>query len=208
MIGQESFDGARPRFLETEQLLEHVEHSARIEAGRRHESDAEVVGFLFVGTTESRHRTAGDDVRENRLQRVRILAEENAADDADLLLLLDLFDGVPRDDVRDLVRHHAGEHVRFVGLCDQSGVDVDVTTGKRERVHVRIVDDFEIERPARERRPRVNALADAANVRVQPRVAIELNLLIDLRSELITELPLLIERDRTTGRSERSTRSA
>src|SRR5438874_3264828 len=48
VIGEELVDRARLRFLETEQLLEHVEHSVRIESRRRHEADAEIVCLLLI----------------------------------------------------------------------------------------------------------------------------------------------------------------
>ena len=107
-----------------------------------------------------------------------------------------------RHDVADLVRHDAGEHVGLVRLRDQAAIDVDVAARKREGVDGGVIDDLEVERPACQRRARVEPLADAADVLVEPRVAIELDLLIDLRRQLIAELPLLIERHRAARPAE------
>ncbi len=101
-------------------------------------------------------------------------------------MLLDLFDRVTRDHVADLVRDDARQHVGLVGLRDQSRIDVDVATGKTERVHRRIVDDLEIERTIRERRDGVDSLADHPQIGRRLRIVDQSNLLLDLRRGLIS----------------------
>ena len=75
--------------------------------------------------------------------------------------------------------------------------------GNAERVDVRIVDDIEREQPPRQRRRRVDALADHRQIRLGGGVIVELHLLRDLRSHLIAELPFLIERDAVARRAAR-----
>src|SRR5207237_3139795 len=76
-----------------------------------------------------------------------------------------------------------------------------------ERVDGRIIDDFKVEWPARERGDRVDPLADHAHVGDSLRVAHELHLLLDLRGHLLAELPFLIERN-VTAQSADTARAA
>src|SRR6266545_4446213 len=193
MIAEESRDRAVSAPLHRQQSLEEVQHAMRVVPGAGHEIEAHVVALLLICAAEARHRPAGDNLRHDLRHDVRILTEKNAADDIDLLCLLHLLDCMPGYDMADFVRQHPRELVGLVCAGDQTGVDVNVTAGNAEGVHGWIADDFEVERPVRNRSHAVNALADHAHVRERLRVVDQPHLLRDLRSHLISKLPFLIE---------------
>src|SRR6185503_3678348 len=114
--------------------------------GPGHDLRAQNVSFSLVFTTELQ--------QVNRKRRLGQLADAwstenrsgdsgNAAKDAVLLRLTCLRRAVSQRNVTDLMGHHARHFTFTARRFDHAAVDVHWTTGKRERIDVSCVNDFE-----------------------------------------------------------------
>ena len=110
MVGEEARHGAVAALLQAEQLLEHVQHPARVVAGFGHVLQAEVVGFFSSARLKRAIAPPAITCASSCCNPFGFWPR-NGADRADLLLGLDLLDDVARDDVTDLVRDNAGQFV-------------------------------------------------------------------------------------------------
>src|SRR5688572_7775579 len=99
---------------------------------------------------------------------------------------------MPLNDVSDLVSECAGELVEPVGALDESAVDVDVATRKRERVYLRGVDHVEMPVEIRATRGAGDLGSELLDVRTDNGVSDDGELRIDLIGVLATERDLLI----------------
>ena len=105
-----------------------------------------------------------------------------------------VFRTVTRRDVRNFVRHHAGQFGFVVGSENQTAVDVEESAGKRERVDFVGFDDFDREWNLRVGVPD-EILADAVDVFVDRRIVDQLDLAFDFRGQLAAHRDLFFERD-------------
>src|SRR5579872_7528765 len=65
MVLEESRDRAVAALIESEQLLEEIEHAVRIVAGRGHVLQARIVRRFLIRAAESRHHAAGENLRDD-----------------------------------------------------------------------------------------------------------------------------------------------
>ncbi len=125
-------------------------------------------------------------------------AEDLTGDRADLELLplRRLRRAVPQHDVRELVRHHAGDFTFGSRRLDHSAIQEHRSAGQRKRVDVAQVDDVEgvAERRLAEltRYHRDEPLADILDELFRALVVEQRHLLTDLTSRLASELDVLL----------------
>jgi hypothetical protein len=128
---------------------EHVRHAPRVVTGPRHDLRAEQVGLAFVFTAvlqeiraEPEVGALSDDVAGGAADDG---AENLAGDSADLefLRLGRLRGPVAERDVRDLVRHDAGDLAFLLRRFNHAAMEEHRPAGQRERVDLGLVDDLE-----------------------------------------------------------------
>ena len=194
MRAERSRDGVGLLLLLRLETLEELHHRRRIVAGLVQVLHAEEVGVLLelAGELQHRHRqgevgclldaVTGPTSEEH--QRNAGVPHELRAGRAPR--------AVPGCDMGDLVRHHARQLRLVLGQLDEAGVDVEVTAGQRERVHLVGIDHLDCEwhpsvRVANE------VLPDPVDVLGDDRVVDDLGVLLDLGRELPAELDFLLE---------------
>src|SRR5215510_8781140 len=148
-------DGSRSRAFLYLKLFKEAHCGAWIIAGLVKILQPEVIGFGFVLTRELQEL--------HRNQEPRCLPKSEAADAAhedqryrseiDQLGLRRLLRPVTRRNVRDLMRHNAGQFRFVVCSQNQTRVDVEEPTGESERIDFRGFNDLDRERDLRIRVP-------------------------------------------------------
>ena len=132
--------GNRSRFLLVLrfQFLKHSGHRARIVSSGPHVLHAQLVGFPFSATAELQKRHAFEEAAAV----VKHVADDwttkqNAGEHSVIhhFHLAFVFHRVTSTDVRDLMRHHAGEFSFVVGSENQTFVYVEESARKSERIH-------------------------------------------------------------------------
>src|SRR5439155_18308002 len=193
--GEPGLDAARSALAFGEQLLEHLRHASRVDAGTNELFDARSVGLPLVVTTElCEHRGAGDVDARLRDLAVADVRQHTRERDADVgaLHLLHLLHGVPEHDVTDLVTQYGRELVHLVRALDHAAIHIDESARQRERVEVVAV--YKVEMPVEigPRRHVRELVAENVEIPVDLRILDDRQLGIHLRSLLLPHLHLLL----------------
>src|SRR5215475_1702215 len=147
--------------------LEERRHFARIVSGAHQDLRAERDGFGFrfaavfqKNDIESGAADGGDDVR-------RVSAGEAAHGAKSGLRQISfrrLTRSVPERDVSDLMRERSGQFAFTARGRNRPASDINRSAGKRERVHIGNIGDFEAIRVTLARRARDQSLAEAVDI--------------------------------------------
>ena len=134
-----AFDCARARLALGDQLLEHRHDPLRIDAranGVRHRFL--ICLELILSGESSEYRASGDIDTGLRNLAVADVGENTGERHSDIraLCLFHLLYAVPANDVANLVAQDARKLVHLRGALDETAIDVDVTAGHGEGVHL------------------------------------------------------------------------
>jgi TrmH family RNA methyltransferase len=154
-----------------------------------------IIRLRLVGTTELREQRRAGDI-DSRLCYLAVAdAGQNTCErDADVcaLLLLHLLDRMAKYDVTDLVTKNAGELGHVLSALDEASVHIDEPAGHGKRIYFTAVDDEEPPIETGAARVRRDLIAEEVDVAIGFRIGDHGQLLIDLRSFLLTHLHFLL----------------
>ncbi len=176
-------------------LLEEADERLRIVPGLVHILHAQVVGFRFKVALELHEGQRQSQTRRLIDPIANPSAHENQGEGPELchICACQLTHLVPRANVRNFMRHHAGQFRLFIGRQDQAGIHIKKAARQRERIDLVGIDHLDRERHLRVRIPH-QVLPDPVDVLIHERILNQLHAALDFHRVLLANLDLGLKR--------------